>query len=281
MNYLPTSLASYAHDRAERGTYLHVNAAASSETGSIELDEAQPLKFNVGDLDAIRRSLSVLSGSVKGDRLLNEAMRKCLFGASEATNTTMRFSIPQFEFLDGAIPNREHVLLSQGDGVYLLLSASQATQSVNSIPGHARELHAFIRSSLANSSESEANYRAARLREISMENYDALDESAAEFGIAAPGAAAKGYARSLLLRLCEKYPAYYRVYPFSEGRITINASLRRGHSFLIVVKPSGNVSCFLTVNGKKSQAHYDSIEALPDGYFRDALGPKYNMGAPS
>ncbi len=115
------------------------------------------------------------------------------------------------------------------------------------------------------------------MSEHSWENFNALDESAGEFGVDAPDAAVREVARSLLQRLCARHPAYYRVYPFSEGRISINASLRRGHSFLILLRPDGKVLCFLAVHGKgSSQVHYDTADSLQDEFLEVALGPAHD-----
>ncbi len=87
---------------------------------------------------------------------------------------------------------------------------------------------------------------------------------------------AKKAAKALLEKLCDLYPADYCVFPADGQKIMISVSRGRGHSFLIVLKPEGKVSCFLEANGRSKHMAYSSALGLPYEFFRAALLPQHS-----
>ena len=108
----------------------------------------------------------------------------------------------------------------------------------------------------------------------SLEEFEGLDEEAAEMGAEPPDEEVKRMAKRILMELTREFPRYYMVSP-GEGRgITIQASagMGKGRGVLIVCDPDG-VACFVTMNGKSRRARYDHsmAEDLPDDFIRTAM----------
>ena len=113
-----------------------------------------------------------------------------------------------------------------------------------------------------------------KLVAASWEEFEELDEEAAETELEPPSAEIKQVARRILTALTREFPRYYAVSP-GEGRevaIQASAGAGKGRGVLIVCDDK-DISCYVTMNGKSRRAHYDlqSAENLPDAFIRDAM----------
>lgn len=108
----------------------------------------------------------------------------------------------------------------------------------------------------------------------SLEEFEELDEEAAEMEVAPPGAEVKRAARRILTALAREFPRYYLVSPGDRGDICIQASagMGKGRGVLVVCDEDG-VVCFVTMDGNNRRARYDREAAknLPDEFMRAAM----------
>ncbi len=115
--------------------------------------------------------------------------------------------------------------------------------------------------------------RIALLRQCTLEEFDDLDEYAAEMGHEPLSDTAKANAWKLVQRILDEYPDYYYVGPEVDGGVSICFSKCAKHYCTIVCEADGSASCIVTRHNKTSDKFYDSIDGLPDGYMREALAP--------
>ncbi len=120
----------------------------------------------------------------------------------------------------------------------------------------------------------ESANEALLLKAQALAEFTELDARADEMGLERPEQSCKATGKALLEKLCDLYPADYCVFPADGQKIMISASRGKGHSFLIVLKPEGRVSCFLEAKGRSQHKIYASALGLPDEFFREALHPQ-------
>ncbi len=111
----------------------------------------------------------------------------------------------------------------------------------------------------------------ATCRRDALEQFDDLEEYAAELDYEKPNASAKAFAREFALRLLDLHPLHYSIYPRKRGQVTISASTGKMHVLLIIFEPDGKVSCYLSLKGVSSYKHFDSMGDITDSYLLEAL----------
>ena len=123
-------------------------------------------------------------------------------------------------------------------------------------------------------SESPRNPAANPLVAESLEEFEQIDEEAAEMEVDPPSPEVKRAARQILTALAREFPRYYLVSPGDNRDVTIQASagMGKGRGVLVVCDEEGT-ACLVTMNGKNRRARYDREEAknLPDDFMRAAM----------
>ena len=123
-------------------------------------------------------------------------------------------------------------------------------------------------------SESPRNPAANPLVAESLEEFEQIDEEAAEMEVDPPSPEVKRAARRILTALAREFPRYYLVSPGDNRDVTIQASagMGKGRGVLVVCDEEGT-ACLVTMNGKNRRARYDREEAknLPDDFMRAAM----------
>ena len=108
------------------------------------------------------------------------------------------------------------------------------------------------------------------LKEALVDLEEAIREAELE-GFPVPTSKAQGNARSILRAIFSLYQRRFEVYATPDGEIAIDALDGRGGSFLVLCASSGSVLCMVNSQDGHKRQRYDSADALPDIFVKDAL----------
>ncbi len=269
MNSSPATIAIAAHEDADVDTAVRAVPPLKLATMTTSLAQKLYLAGQLDLLEALAPDSSEHATLVLQGKLLLEGTWR--LDPSFAKISAKLGSWSQSEHQIGFVPASEQADLSSSNNGQALSSESAAAQEVSSSSDDAAFSFMHRRSSPVKPGVQASLSRISKLREQALADLDDIDEWASELGVAPPDVETRAVARTLLLSLLSKYPAYYQVYPRGEGKIEISVSMHDSHIFFILLKPSGKVSCYLLDCGRKRQAHYSTANLLPDGFFRDAL----------
>ena len=110
----------------------------------------------------------------------------------------------------------------------------------------------------------------AGLNDVLADLQEVIDE-AREEGFPVPSDIAIENSEQLIKNLYEISPDRYGVYPTQDGEIAIDVFKRKGSSVILLCDSAGGTLCLVNIDGNRRRAHYSQINALPDGFVREAL----------
>lgn len=98
-----------------------------------------------------------------------------------------------------------------------------------------------------------------------------VESEAIEENFPVPSALAQENAHGLLTRLYAIKPCQFEVYPTPDGEVAIEARWHRGSSLLLLCDLQGGALCLVNSHGNNRRANYSNVDALPDGFIREAI----------
>lgn len=113
-------------------------------------------------------------------------------------------------------------------------------------------------------------FTSAELNGVLADLQEVIDE-AREEGFPVPSDIAIANSEQLIKNLYEISPGRYGVYPTQDGEIAIDVFNGKGSSVILLCDSAGGTLCLVNIDGNRRRAHYSQINALPDGFVREAL----------
>ena len=110
----------------------------------------------------------------------------------------------------------------------------------------------------------------AELNDVLADLQEVADEARKE-EFPVPSDIAIANSEQLIKNLYEISPGCYGVYPTQDGEIAIDAFNGKGSSVILLCDSAGGTLCLVNIDGNRRRAHYSKINALPDGFVREAL----------
>lgn len=103
------------------------------------------------------------------------------------------------------------------------------------------------------------------------EELDDLDEYIRELGAPPLPQEILDLARNLIEKIIREMPRYYSISPGENGEISIQTADKHKNGIMLLCGPNKEVSCYVSIDGKRRRAHYDSGSDLPDAFILEAL----------
>lgn len=103
------------------------------------------------------------------------------------------------------------------------------------------------------------------------EELDDLDEYVKELSAPPLPQEIPDLAWDLIEKIIRKVPRYYSISPGENGEISIQTADKHKNGVMLLCGPNKEVSCYVSIDGNRRRAHYDSGSDLPDAFILEAL----------
>lgn len=132
------------------------------------------------------------------------------------------------------------------------------------------ELHKTMEEVQEGQDISDELFTSAELKDALVDLQEVIDE-AREEGFPVPSDIAIANSEQLIKNLYEISPSRYGVYPTQDGEVAIDIFNGKGSSIILLCDSAGGTLCLVNIDGNRRRAHYSKVNALPDGFVREAL----------